>query len=61
MLVNCVDIGLHESRGQGGIVRNADIRRRGFPDGDSWINQEAIVAEIFDVMIAEIRESVRRG
>jgi hypothetical protein len=41
--------------------RVVQINRRCFPDSGSWLEQEVIVSEAFNVMASEIREAVKRG
>lgn len=41
--------------------KTVKISRRCYPDGGSWLDQEVIVSEAFNVMTHEIREVVRRG
>ena len=59
--MSCVDVDIDERRSGGNVRRVARVRRRCFPDGESWMEQEVIVAEAFSLMANEVREVVRRG
>jgi hypothetical protein len=43
------------------VHRIVHVRRRCYPDGGAWLDQEAIVSEAFNIMANEIREVARRG
>lgn len=49
------------SGGKKGQRKTVRVRRHSYPDGGSWLEQEVIVSEVFNVMAGEIREVVRRG
>lgn len=49
------------SAGKGKVHRKLVMVRRCYPDGESWLEQEVIVSEAFNVMANEIREAVKRG
>ena len=49
------------SAGKGRVHRKLSLVRRCYPDGESWLAQEVIVSEAFNVMANAIREALKRG
>ena len=47
--------------GKGKVQRKLRMVRRCYPDGESWMEQEVVVSEAFNIMANEIREAVKRG
>lgn len=59
--MSCADVDIDQRQKGNKTHSIVHVRRRCFPDGAPWTEQEAFVAETFSVIANEIREAVRRG
>lgn len=59
--VGCHDIEIDVRTNRKGSYKVVKINQRCFPDGESWMQQETIVTQVFNAMAREIREVVGRG
>ena len=63
MFKGCHDIDLREQRDRNGKVHRslAGVRLRDYPDGEPWLEQEAIVMDVFNAIMSELYRVVNRG